>query len=150
MKINIFNHQKAILINIKNVKNIVKIILNDFSINCNEVNIYFVDEKEIKKLHKDFFNDNTPTDCISFPIDPIGVNCDILGEIFVCTEVAINYAKKNNIDKCDETLLYLIHGLLHLIGYNDKFEHDIKIMREKEQYCLDLLKKRNLSLCNKK
>ena len=51
---------------------------------CDEVNIYFVDTQAISQLHKDFFNDPSPTDCIYFPIDDtIGlIPYRLLGEVF--------------------------------------------------------------------
>ena len=68
----------------------------------------------------------------------------ILGDIFVCTDVACQYAKEHNIDSYNEMTLYVIHGLLHLIGYDDIEENDKKAMRKKEKSCIDLLRDRNL------
>lgn len=97
-----------------------------------EVSLYFVSAKQISALHQEFFKDPTPTDCISFPIDS-----KMLGEIFVCPRVAIQYAKKAQIDPYQEVALYVIHGLLHLLGYDDLTAPERRIMRKKEKKCMD-------------
>jgi probable rRNA maturation factor len=75
------------------------------------ISIHLVVKKKISTLHKQFFNDSSPTDCISFPIDST-----LLGEVFVCPQVAKEYAP---LHPYVETSLYIIHGILHLLGYDD-------------------------------
>lgn len=101
--------------------------------------VYFVSKKRISALHKDFFQDPTATDCISFPMDG-----DELGEIFVCPKVAIEYGRRKNLDPYQETKLYLIHAALHLLGYDDIEVKDRRIMRKMEKKCMDQTK--NLSI----
>lgn len=134
IKIHVENAQKALPIKKRVITSIVKSILEFLKVDCEEISIYFVTEKEITKLHDQFFQDPTPTDCISFPIDE-----KHLGEIFVCPSVAISYAKKRGIDPFKETILYLIHGILHLIGHDDLDPKSKKIMRRMEQKCINYL-----------
>lgn len=110
-------------------------------INASELTLYFVTKKKITKLHGEFFEDPTPTDCISFPIDD-----EHLGEIFICPAVAIEYASKKNLDPKRETTLYLIHGLLHLIGYDDLEPKTKKAMRAKEKRCMGHLDRVKIQL----
>src|SRR5438105_4062409 len=114
LQLNIYNSQRALPIGKRLISQIVKKILSFLQVDCKEISIYFTSVQTISDLHLQFFNDPTPTDCISFPIDK-----DHLGEIFVCPAVAIEYAKKHNLDPINETILYIIHGILHLIGYDD-------------------------------
>jgi len=107
--------------------------------------IHFVDKARISELHKVFFNDPTPTDCISFPIDSPNEKSGAhhtLGEIFICPEVAIEYARPKNKDPYAEITLYLIHGILHLAGYDDLKVEDRKKMRAMEKRCMQYLKKK--------
>jgi len=114
---------------------------------CDEIIIHLVDKMAISKVHQDFFDDSSPTDCISFPIDsPKEQPCSILGEIFACPEVAIEYGKEHNIDPYKELSLYLIHGFLHLIGFDDLQENDRVVMREEERVCMDYVEKNSLLL----
>lgn len=103
--------------------------------------LYFVSAKEIGKIHEEFFADPTPTDTISFPCDDHD-----LGEVFVCPEVAIEYANKRNIDPYIETALYAVHGFLHCFGYDDLTPSDRSLMRKKEKKCMAYLKELGVNL----
>lgn len=135
MLINVFNEQSALAIAEEKVQEIVQKVIEGEGQTCDEVNIYFVDTKAICTLHEEFFDDPCPTDCISFPMDEKDdgfLPYRILGEVFVCPETAIAYAKENKGDPYAETFLYIIHGVLHLLGYDDIDEIDITAMREAE------------------
>ena len=127
----IANRQKDLKISKRATRILVKALLSYLEIPYEEIAIYFVSEKQIASLHDRFFQDPTPTDCISFPLDNRH-----LGEIFVCPAVAIRYAKKRGLDPYREMALYLIHGLLHLIGYSDLEKKEREMMRKKEKSCM--------------
>ena len=83
----------------------------------------------MRKMHNEFFNDPSPTDCMSFPIDTEEDAEDCyLGDIVVCPAAALKYA-----DPYRETTLYILHGLLHLLGYDDIQPQDRKKMRRAEK-----------------
>ncbi|HSX13240.1 MAG TPA: rRNA maturation RNase YbeY [Chlamydiales bacterium] len=132
LQLSIYNHQKALPISKRLITRIVKEILSFLQVDCKEVSIYFTTIQIISELHEQFFNDATPTDCISFPIDK-----EHLGEVFICPAVAIEYASKHDIDPLKETILYMIHGILHLIGYDDLDPVSKKMMRRMEKKCLN-------------
>jgi probable rRNA maturation factor len=145
VKVTVFNRQKSLPIQRKQVKEIVALVLDEEKVFCDEVALYFVKKKEISSLHEEFFDDPSPTDCISFPLDtPLKEkkkgHC-FLGEIFVCSDVAVEYAKSHKKDPSEELNLYLVHGLLHLIGYRDKTPQERRVMRKKEKSCMNLVKK---------
>ena len=145
MKVTIFDHQKGLKIYKRAVTKMVKALLSYLNVDCYEVILHFVDEPKICELHEEFFNDPSPTDCISFPIDDENtVENRILGEVFVCTDTAIKYAKAHNLDSYEETYLYIVHGILHLIGFDDIQEKDRIIMKKKEKQCMDFLISQNL------
>jgi probable rRNA maturation factor len=147
MKIVLLDEQSSLEIDKELIEKQVFSILKKEKIKTDELILHFVDKKTIKKLHKKFFNDPTITDCISIPIDAISSteNPHILGEVFICTDVAIDYAKKNNLDPFFENSYYVIHSILHLIGYDDIDEKDREIMRKKENEIIDYLKsKKNI------
>jgi probable rRNA maturation factor len=146
VKINFINDQIDLSIAVNSLKRAVTEVLNFLKVKTNEVSIHFVDEKRICRLHAEFFDDPSPTDCISFPIDPPGDKMGILGEVFVCPATALKYARENQLDPYDETTLYLIHGLLHLVGYDDLEEDDKKAMRKAEGMCLDAVKAKKITL----
>jgi probable rRNA maturation factor len=132
VSVHIDNHQKAFPIEKRFFSTLIKEVLSFLNVNCKEISIYFTTEEEISKLHDEFFQDPTPTDCISFPLDD-----EHLGEVFVCPSVALDYAKKHDILPIQEVVLYVIHGILHLIGYDDMDPKSKKIMRAQEKKCMN-------------
>jgi probable rRNA maturation factor len=72
------------------------------------VNIVFVSENEIQKLNKDFRDKNELTDVLSFKLS------DEISEIYLCPE----YIKKSAQDFEKEIVRMIIHGILHIKGYN--------------------------------
>ena len=142
MKVSVINNQKALPISKKLISNQVKAILMHMQILTDEICIHYVDKKSISVIHNQFFQDFSPTDCISLLYDTSSDNTNrynFLGEIFICTEIAIEYAKKESQSPQEEITLYLVHGLLHLIGYDDIKKEDRIKMRKQEKICLDLL-----------
>ena len=121
----------------------VSIAVDEFSKKFNiSKNFYFtvhsINEDESKKINKKTFNNNFPTDVLSFPlynnIDSIN-NLDKnmsedMGDMFVCRNVIKKNAKIYNKDFSEELQYIVIHGLLHLIGYSHKKNDKLKIYEE--------------------
>jgi probable rRNA maturation factor len=142
MQILVYNKQKDLSISTYQTKKILKHLLESLKVDTNEISLHFVSKNKICELHEQFFDDPTTTDCITLPIDAPGDNNTphhILGEIFVCPHTAVEYANKKGIDPYKETLLYIVHGVLHLLGYDDIDPKDRQMMRKKEKKCLSLL-----------
>lgn len=150
MIINVSDEQTALKISVKQVKQLVQQVIESEGQTCSEVNIYFVDTPAICQLHEEFFNDPSPTDCISFPIDEheSEEGYRLLGEVFICPATAIDYASKHQGNAYQESTLYIVHGLLHLMGYDDCEEEDISLMREAEKRHMHNLQLLNLQLKN--
>ncbi|MES2199828.1 MAG: rRNA maturation RNase YbeY [Chlamydiota bacterium] len=143
MIITVHNKQKDLPLSSPQAKKILLLLLKELRISTHEVIVHFVSKTKIAEVHGVFFADPTPTDCMSFPIDPPMEEASlpehhILGEIFVCPKVAMEYAEKKQLDPYTETALYMIHGFLHLIGYDDLEPKARKKMRSMEKKCLAL------------
>lgn len=74
-----------------------------------EVEVSLVSAAAMSRVHIDFLGIEGPTDVITFPY----------GEILVCPAVAAENARRYGVSLNDEVALYVIHGLLHLNGYDD-------------------------------
>ncbi len=142
VKVHIGNSQKDLPIEKRLITQIVRDLLMFLELECKEISIYFVTKKKISALHEQFFQDPSPTDCISFPLDN-----EHLGEVFVCPSVAISYAKEKGLDPFEETILYIIHGILHLIDYDDQTPKDKKVMRGMEKKCMEHIRSK-IDLCS--
>ncbi len=145
----LYNQQRDLPISAHSVEKVISFLFTKLKISSNEIIVHLVSKKKICQVHQLFFNDPSPTDCISFPIDSSSDKRSghtILGEIFICPKVAIEYGKKNQIDPYVETTRYLVHGLLHLLGYDDIRPDERSRMHAKENRCIKLLLSQNLLL----
>ncbi|MEC5126930.1 rRNA maturation RNase YbeY [Verrucomicrobiales bacterium BCK34] len=91
-----------------------------------EIEISLVDDEAIADVHGQFLDDPTPTDVITFPH----------GEILVSVETAKNAGPEHGLSMRDETLLYIIHGLLHLNGHTDLSEPERSAMHAEQERIL--------------
>lgn len=149
MNVQIYNKQSDMPLSKVRAKAIVRAVIGLHGHCCDEVSIYFVDVKTISALHNEFFQDPSVTDCISFPMDD-GVDGDgysILGEVFICPRVALDYSSDNGTAPYEEATLYIIHGLLHLLGLDDLTPADRKKMRAAEAKHLKNIRELDLMLC---
>ena len=139
MTIEIINQQRIKRINLKDLKTCLRKVFHLLNISSKKISILLCDNNTIKKLHKRYFKKHYPTDVISFPLsdrfDP-----DYLGEVIVSVQKASEVAGKLNIKWKDELMLYIIHGILHLIGYKDRTKKQKELMRAKEEEILTKLK----------
>lgn len=108
-----------------------------FKITSGELSIVFVDDQEIAQVHADFMDDPTPTDVITFPADEL---MDSAGEIIVSVDHAQIKAAELGLPFSHELSLYLIHGWLHLAGYDDRNDEDRAAMRTAEGIALEIAK----------
>lgn len=145
MKISILNKQKSLLIKAPYWRKAIKEIAALQNESFEEFTVTFVDKETIAEIHGEYFDDPTPTDCISFPIDGPDEPYRVLGEIFVCPAVAFEYAAKHGQHPEKETLLYVVHGLLHLFGYDDMTPIEKKKMRRAEKKHMDNLEQKGFS-----
>ena len=109
-----------------------------FPINEGELSIAFVSDAEIAQVHADFMDDPSPTDVITFPAQP---EMKSAGEIIVSVDHAHSRAAELGEPFSRELSLYLVHGWLHLAGYDDRKESDRAKMRKAEQKALLILDK---------
>jgi len=82
------------------------------------IEVAIISDKVITRVHEDFLNDPTPTDVITFQH----------GELLISADTAAHQARARNLPPEAEVLLYLVHGLLHLRGYDDHTDTDRQAM----------------------
>jgi len=95
----------------------------------------FCDDEFLLNINKEYLNHDYYTDIITFPYKQGSeIESDIFISIDRITENAITY--KSSFEK--ELLRVMAHGLLHLLGYMDKTDDEIKLMRDKENWAIDM------------
>ncbi len=87
-----------------------------------EVTVAIVSARTMAIMHRDFLGIDGPTDVITFPY----------GEIIVCADVAADYGIDYGTSAGDEVTLYIIHGLLHLNGFDDVTASSARRMRTRQ------------------
>jgi len=107
-----------------------------FPIGGGELSVVFLDDPAIARVHADFMEDPSPTDVITFPADP---EMESAGEILVSVDQAIERAAELGVPFSRELGLYLVHGWLHLAGYDDRTDDARAEMRQAEARALELL-----------
>jgi probable rRNA maturation factor len=139
LSIAVHNRQSRVRVDKRLLKKAVRLILKDVGIESGEISIAIVDDPTIAHVHGEFLGDNTPTDVISFVLDSSASRLE--GEVVASADTAMTRASEYDWAPEEELLLYVVHGLLHLTGYDDITPKARKTMRKKEQHYLSLLNK---------
>ncbi len=117
-------------LNKRNVHKIVRQIKSRLLFSIDSVIINFISSKEIIPINSVYLGHNFSTDIITFNYS--GENDTLDGEIFISLEDARYNAEKFNVSMDDELLRLIVHGFLHLLGFDDKLKADKKIMKMEE------------------
>lgn len=137
MTILIENRQKKITINRRQIRNSLARLLKRLGLEDRELSLLFVDNEEIRDLNRLYLGRDYPTNVISFAMsegDCGNVNPQLLGDIIISTEKAISEGEASGNSFKESLEFLMIHGLLHLIGYNHESgdEEEAHRMQDKE------------------
>ena len=112
----------------------VRMILEDASIRRAQISVALVDDPTIRRLHRDYLEIDEPTDVMSFVLERS--NDFLEGEVIASVDTAVRAAPRFGSTAGDELLLYVIHGTLHLVGYDDLAPEACAEMRRQERVYL--------------
>lgn len=104
-----------------------------------ELSIALVGDRKMAALHQQFLGISDPTDVLTFPLELDARNRTIAGEIIICVPEARRQSRRYSVTLRQEVLLYALHGMLHLCGFDDRTESDFRKMHRKEDEILDQL-----------
>ena len=130
MKIDIIDDNNLISKkNISSIKKSVKEILNYLNLsNKSEICVSFVDDKVMRRLNREYRNIDKTTDVLSFNQEG-----DLLGDVVISLDSVNRHTGIYKTTPENEIKRLLIHGVLHLLGYDHKNKEERGIMREKEK-----------------
>jgi len=117
----------------KTIKKYLKLLITSELKEFGEITLVFCSDSYLLDINKKYLNHNYFTDIITFNY----VNENIIsGDLFISIDRIRENANEYGITVVNELYRVIFHGVLHLIGYNDKTDDEKKIMREKEDYYL--------------
>lgn len=104
-----------------------------------EINVIFVDGKEIRSLNRSFLDEKGDTDVIAFPYDRSLDPASPFGDVYVAVPVAVRNAKRFNDSPEREIVRLVVHGVLHLLGHDDHKPVPRKRMWEQQEAIVNAL-----------
>jgi probable rRNA maturation factor len=137
-RISIASPQETVEIDRGRMREVGRTVLEGEQVGDFEISLAFVDNPTIHRLNRQFLGHDEPTDVLSFPLSE-GRSQKLAGELVIGAEVARDQAALRGHDVQAELALYVIHGLLHLCGYDDHEPEDAATMRERERHYLHQL-----------
>ncbi len=137
IRVSIACPQESVEIDPKRLRDTARAVLEGEGIRDGEISLAFVDNATIHQLNKRYLDHDEPTDVLSFPLSESDKR--LAGELVIGAEVARDHAAGSGHDVQAELALYVIHGLLHLCGYDDHTSKDAEAMRERERHYLKQL-----------
>jgi probable rRNA maturation factor len=108
-------------------------ILSDLGCHDYELSIVLLDDDDIQQLNRDYLSRDYPTNVLSFPMG----EGSLLGDVVISTETAQREARESGITLDEELGVLLVHGILHLLGYDHEgLPEEAVRMESKEQEVL--------------
>jgi probable rRNA maturation factor len=105
-----------------------------------EIVVRIVDEQESAELNEQYRHKSGPTNILSFPADlPEGIELNLLGDLVICAPVLEKEALEQDKQLTDHWAHIIVHGVLHLLGYDHIDETEAELMENKEIAILNKL-----------
>ncbi|HEX9829166.1 MAG TPA: rRNA maturation RNase YbeY [Bacteroidota bacterium] len=136
--VQVINHHSRLRFSRSETQRAVRSVLRRESKHLSSVSVVFVGSRFIRRINRDFLGHDIITDVISFPLqDGLGVDA----ELYINLERAKSQAREYNVKFKDEVLRLVIHGTLHVLGYDDTTKKAKQRMRRREDFYLTRLSK---------
>ena len=147
MNIVIANRQRTRKIDTRLLKQIVAALFTELNLTEAELGIHLVGAKKMAEVNWQFLQHEGSTDVITFDYQKSEVRgqrsaAKLHGELFICVDDAIKQAKEFKTSWQSEVVRYVVHGVLHLLGYDDLKPALRRVMKREENRLVRLLEKR--------
>lgn len=143
MPVLIKNRQRKLKLNTRDIRKFTQDVLNLLGCGEKELSLVLVNDRQITEINRDYLGRDKPTNVISFAMtegefgDLAG---GLLGDVIISVETAFRHADESGSRHLDEIQYLVIHGILHLIGYDHETGKDGMKMRKKEAEIFSALK----------
>jgi probable rRNA maturation factor len=134
------NRQRAWLVDGRHLRRTTRRLLEQLlEVRQYRLDVQLVSGRRMAVLNRDWLGHDGPTDVISFDHQKQTPELDLHGQIFLCPDVAVEQAKRFRATQDAELLRYLVHGVLHLSGYDDQEPAQRRRMKRRENHLLQRL-----------
>ena len=137
-RVEIGNESERVPFDAERAADLIRRILADEGIRRGVVEVTVVGDPAIHRLNAQFLGHDRPTDVLAFEMDSNPKEALLEGSVVVSDETALDRARDYAWSAENELLLYVVHGVLHLVGYDDHAPDDERLMRAKEREYLAL------------
>jgi probable rRNA maturation factor len=144
MEVLIDNRQSRQKISLKKIRQTVRVILDALDCPDSEISILIVDDPQIEELNQQYLNRQGPTNVIAFAMregEFSNLSPHLLGDVVISTDTAAREAQMaaRSMEQRIEELL--VHGILHLMGYDhETSEDDARVMEDKSRELMELIR----------
>jgi probable rRNA maturation factor len=135
LQVALTNEQTSLEIDPTRLRQAVETVLSGEGISAGEISLAVVDDEAIHELNRRWLEHDEPTDVLSFVLEEADGYRE--GEIIVSADTALVRSGEFGWSAHEELLLYVIHGTLHLAGYDDKSPDERERMRQRERFYLE-------------
>jgi len=134
------SRQRTRVVNLRRLRRIAKtLLLEHLQVDEFEVGIYLVNVREMTRLNETFLQHKGSTDVLAFDYSDTVRPGLLFGEIFVCVDEAFSQSRRFRTSWQSEVARYIVHGLLHLCGYEDRQSKPRQQMKRAENRLLGQL-----------
>jgi len=143
IRVAVSNRQHTIPLDVLRLKRRARCVLRDMGLTDTELSVVFVDDDEMQRLNAAYRSLDRPTDVLAFAMTEGAfgdLNPQLLGDVVISTQTAQRQAERAGRSGDDELDALLVHGILHLIGYDhERSAADARTMRNQERRLRRLL-----------
>jgi probable rRNA maturation factor len=137
IQVSVANRQHSVTLNAARMKQHARRILLEMGLDTGELSLAFVDDADMRLLNATYRRIDKPTDVLAFAMTEgrfSEVNPQLLGDVVISAETAAFRAQRDGRPVNDELNALLVHGVLHLLGYDhERSPADARVMRAKER-----------------
>jgi len=143
MPVLIRNRQRKQKVDTERIRDFTQRLLDRLECEAKEVSLVIVNDRQITEINRDYLGKNRPTNVISFAMGEgeFGdLGSGLMGDVVVSVDTACRDALASGADPDDELDFLIIHGVLHLLGYEHEKTEEAMAMRKKEAEMFSALK----------
>lgn len=143
MPVLIKNRQRKQKVDTDRIRDFAQRLLDKLGCGAKEVSLVVVNDRQITEINRDYLGKNRPTNVISFAMGEgeFGdLDSGLMGDVVVSVDTACRDALASGTDPADELDFLIIHGVLHLLGYEHEKAEEARAMRKKEAEMFSALK----------